>query len=251
MVKVTAGTARGARGREYSIADRAALAAVIRKAIRERHGGNHSAAALAAGIPNSTLQRYVEERGAGIRPTNFLKLQLLVGPADAERLRSAVLAPAARGALVRYDKWIDMEIAGALGGRIRSQRLARLTTEEDFEAAAERDSTGAQARSREVESLLEALLRWFPDEWQPLEKRLVDRGHRRGRALPRMLSPHRNGLRPSPHRELLRAWRDDPQASPWRAQEPARVRSHDGTFRRATDGKPSHDTTVRPATSPV
>ena len=184
MVKISAGTARGARGREYKIDDRDDLASLLDEAIAKQYRGIRLAAAKAVGIPNSTLQRYVEKKGDGMRSETFLKLQQLVGPAGREWLDSAVSVAGTHDLLSNYRDWVEEEIQGIL----LSRRGCRHLLTNRFHVGTADNPFVNVATSVDMEEAMESLLselrgEKFSKEWKPLEARIVDRGHTRRRAL--------------------------------------------------------------------
>jgi len=182
MVKISAGTARGARGREYKIDDRDDLASLLDEAIAKQYRGIRLAAAKAVGIPNSTLQRYVEKKGDGMRTETFLKLERLVGPAGRERLDSTVSVAGTDRLLSIYRGWVEEEIEGILLGRRGSHHLLTNRFHDD-DGTFEMRKRHVLRHKEAMDSLLFELRgKKFSKEWKPLEARIVDRGHTRRRA---------------------------------------------------------------------
>lgn len=180
MVNRKAGTLPWARAREYQIHDRKALAAVLVEAVTQRHGGNYSAAAKSSGIPNSTLQRYREERGPAVRRETLEKLLALVGRSRSLRLSDAVLSPSARAALEDYDTWLKQETRAARLGSTLSVRLSG--SAKVGSAEHKRLVNDAADRVIAIDRLLSSLRKRYPGDWKRLEKRLTTGRHDKARA---------------------------------------------------------------------
>lgn len=180
MVSRKSGTLPWARAREYQIHDRKALAAVLREAVTQRHGGIYSAAARSIGIPNSTLQRYREERGPAVRRETLEKLLALVGRARSQRLSDAVLSPSARVSLADYDTWLKQETQATRLGGILSFRLSGSNKVDSEEH--KRLANDAANRGIAIDRLLASLRTRFSQEWKSLENRLKTGRHDKARA---------------------------------------------------------------------
>lgn len=174
--------AKRAKGREYLIVDHASLAKTVRDAIDRRHGGNRNRAAVAIGIPHTTLKGYEEKRTAAVRHETFERLHKLVGPAHSASLDSALLTPTAREILDAFDDWLHSETDVAeTGARYTAREL--LSTVVDGDPRSQRANLFEwDARVGETEDLLSELRRRYPALWAPLNRKLLQRGHFRPRA---------------------------------------------------------------------
>jgi hypothetical protein len=183
MAKPRHRTERRARGPEFPIQDRRALASLLEEVIKRRFSGNRSAAARSVGIPHSTLKRYHEKRGAGIRRETLLKLDRLLGAAGRKRLSDAVLTSASRGALEAYDDWLAAELSGISAGSRRTFHYALRTVSPGDDWKLDELTDHATVRGKRLEQvILSSLIRRFRDEWEPLDRVLRRRPHEEMRA---------------------------------------------------------------------
>ena len=175
-------TPKRAKGREYLIVDRASLAGTVRDAIVRRYGGNRNRAAIAVGIPHTTLKGYEEQRTAAVRHETLDKLRRLVGSTQSALLDSALLTLGARAVLVEYDEWLQSETEVAEGGAKQTARDLLAVDVDGGPLSARMGLLQWDARTGETEQLLKELERRHADLWAPLKRKLQQRGHFKPRA---------------------------------------------------------------------